>query len=146
MASGRPAWRTPTGAQLWEIWGRHRWSFVLQGVAFLACLGLVRWKVGTPSEIGGKILLLTAIGGFVTAYLHLLMSFGYVEADLRTVKVGFPGRLFLKPVSTARLVAVPMICGGMVTLIVFLAWAHWILRPLGGLAGIDLLWIGLVQL
>lgn len=146
MALGRLAWRTPTGAQLWEIWGRHQWSFALQGVAFLACLGFVRWKAASPSEIGGTILLLATFGGFVTAYLHLLMSFGYVEADARTVKVGFPGRLFLKPVSTARLVAVPMVCGGMVTLIVFLAWANWILRPLGVLAGFDLLWIGLVQL
>ena len=51
MALGRLAWRTPTGAQLWEIWGRHRWSFALQGVAFLACLGLVRWKVGIAKKV-----------------------------------------------------------------------------------------------
>ncbi len=146
MALGRLAWRTPTGALLWEIWGRHRWSFALQGVAFLACLRFVRWKAATQWEIGGKIMSLAALGGFVTAYLHLLMSFGYVEADVRTVKVGFPGRLFLKPVSTSRLVAVPMACGGMVTLSVFLAWAHWILQPIGVLGGSDLLWIGLVQL
>ena len=146
MALGRLAWRTPTGAQLWEIWGRHKWSFALQAAAFPVCLGFVRWKAGLSSEIGGSILSLVAGGGFVMAYLHLLMCFSYVEADARTVKVAFPGRLFLKPVSTARLVAVPMACGGLVTLIVFLAWANWILRPLGAFAGLDLLWIGLVQL
>jgi len=146
MTLGQFAKPTATGAQLWEIWGRHKWSFVLQAVAFPVCLGAVQWKATLSSEIGGAVLSLLAAGGFVMAYLQLLMCFGYVEADMRTVKVGFPGRLFHKPVSTARLVAVPMVCGGIVTLIVFLAWANWILRPLGAFAGFDLLWIGLVQL
>ena len=146
MAVGRLAWHTPTGAQLWEIWGRHKWSLALQGLAFLACLGFVRWKAAFPSEISGAVLSLASYAGFVMAYLQLLMCFGYVEADARTVKVGFPGRLLLKPVSTARLVTVPMTCGGLITLVVFLAWANWILQPLGVFGGMDVLWIGLVQL
>ena len=95
MALGRLAWRTPTGAQLWEIWGRHKWSFALQAAAFPVCLGFVRCKAGLSSEIGGSILSLVAGGGFVMAYLHLLMCFSYVEADARAVMVSFPGRLFL---------------------------------------------------
>ena len=44
MNVGRLAWRTPTGAMLWEIWGRHKVSFLWQGVALAAAFALSAGK------------------------------------------------------------------------------------------------------
>ncbi len=146
MNVGRLARRTPTGAILWEIWGRHKLNFLWQGVALAASVFCVHWKEhGAPKEVLPLLVSVTSIC-FLGAYLHLLACFGYIEVDARRVQLGFPGRLLLKPVSTARLVMVPMFFGGLVIVTIFAIWTELVLRHLASIAASDLLWISTVLL
>lgn len=146
MNVGRLAWRTPSGAMLWEIWGRRKWNFAFHTAALLVSLLCVRWLQHGPSEITRGVLPLVLIGCFFGAYLDLLTCFGYIETDARKVQSGFPGRLLLKPVSTLRLVLTPMLCGGAAVVIVLLLWNHLILQPLCPAGALDPLWLGGVVL
>jgi hypothetical protein len=78
--------------------------------------------------------------------LDLLTCFGYIEADARKVKLGYPARLLLKPVSTLRLVLVPMFFGGAAVISVLLIWNHWILQPLVHGDTLSPQWLGAVML
>ena len=112
MNAGRLAWRTPTGAMLWEIWGRHKTSFLWQGVALASSAVLCHCKEhGASQELwepaGHGFILLLRVG--VSPFAGL---FRVTEPDAGPVQLGFPRRLLLKPLSTARLVLVPMFFGG----------------------------------
>jgi hypothetical protein len=146
MEVGRLAWRTPTGAMLWEIWGRHKASFAGQGVALAASAGFVSWKEHVASQSLGDVLGIASFCCFLVAYLHLLVCFAYIETDARRVQLGFPGRLLLKPVSTARLVLVPMVFGGAVTVTTFALWTGLVLPHLSAINVSNLLWISTVLL
>lgn len=146
MNVGRLAWRRPTGALLWEIWGRHKLNFLWQGGALAACLFLVRCKAHGVSEIPGALLALASLGCFAAAYLHLLTCFAYAEVDTARVKVGYPGRLLLKPLGTFQLAMVPMLCGGLATTAILNVWLAFVLKPLGFLPAYDLFWVSAVLL
>ena len=146
MDVGRLAWRTPTGAMLWEIWGRHKVNFAWQGVVLGAGLGFVQWKRQGVSEIPAAVLALASLAGFVGGYLHLLSCFGYVEMDESKVKVGYPSRLLLKPLRTFQLILVPMLLGGLATTAMLDIWMAFVLKPLGFLPAYDLWWISAVLL
>ena len=146
MNIGRLAWRTPTGAMIWEIWGRHKVSFLWQGVALAASAFFVYWKTHGASESFGDLLGVASLGCFLGAYLHLMVCFGYMEFDVRRVQLGFPGRLLLKPVSTARLVLVPMVFGGAVVVTIFALWTGLVLPHLSAINVSNLLWISTVLL
>ena len=146
MNIGRLAWQTPTGAMLWEIWGRHKASFLWQGAALGAGLCFVQWKRQGVSEILSAVLALASLAGFVGGYLHLLSCFAYVEMDTAKVKVGYPGRLLLKPLRTIHLVIAPMLVGGLVTTSMLEVWLAFVLKPLGFLPSYDQIWIGTVLL
>ena len=138
MNVGRLAWRTPTGAMLWEIWGRHKMNFLWQSVALAACLFFVHCKKHGVSDILGAVLTLASLGCFLAAYLHLLTCFAYVEVDSVKVKVGYPGRLLLKPLCTFQLVMVPMFFGGLATTTTINIWVGFVLKPMGFLPVYDL--------
>ena len=146
MNIGRLVWRTPTGAMLWEIWGRHKVSFLWQGVALAASAFFVYWKMHGASESFGDLLGVASLCCFLGAYLHLMFCFGYMEFDARRVQLGFPGRLLLKPVSTARLVLVPMVFGGAVVVTIFALWTGLVLPHLSAINVSNLLWISTVLL
>jgi hypothetical protein len=146
MEVGRLAWRTPTGAMLWEIWGRHKTRFLWQGVVLVAGFGFVQWKRQGVSEILAAVLALASLAGFVGGYLHLLSCFGYVEMDESKVKVGYPDRLLLKPLRTFHLITVPMLLGGLATTMMLDIWLAFVLKPLGFLPAYDLWWISAVLL
>ncbi len=146
MNAGRLAWRTPTGAMLWEIWGRHKVSFLWQGVALASSAFFVYWKEHGASQSFGDLLGIVSLCCFLIAYLHLLVCFGYLETDVRRVQLGFPGRLLLKPVSTARLVLVPMVFGGAVVVTIFALWTGLVLPHLSAINVSNLLWISTVLL
>jgi hypothetical protein len=131
---------------LWEIWGRDKVRLIWQGVALGAGLCFVQWKRHGVSEIPAATLTLAALAGFVGCYLHLLTSFAYVEMDLGKVKVGYPGRLLLKPLRTFQLVVVPMLFGGLVTTAMLDIWVAFVLKPMGLLPVYDLFWISTVLL
>ena len=144
MNVGRLAWRTPTGAMLWEIWGRNKLSFLWQGIALAASAILVQWKEHGASQGCGEMSGIISVCFFLAAYCQLLICFGYIELDARgAVQLGFPGRLLLKPVSTARLLLAPMLVGGAIMVTIFAIWNELVLRPL---AGCDLLWTSAVLL
>jgi hypothetical protein len=77
---------------------------------------------------------------FLGGYGQLLVCLGWFEVDDRTVQFSFPGRLLLKPVSTARLVLVPMLFGGAVIVAIFALWAELVWRHVVGFSASDLLW------
>src|ERR1017187_3557821 len=132
MNVGRLAWRTPTGAMLWEIWARHKVKFLGQGVALTACAGFVRWNEhGAPKGLGEGLVACTFVC-FLAVYCHLLVCFGYIEADARKGQIGFPSRLLLKPVSTARLVLAPMLVAGAVIVTIFGIWTELVWRNVFG--------------
>ena len=146
MDVGRLAWRTPTGAMLWEIWGRHKVSFLWQGVALATSAFFVYWKEHGASQNFGEILGIASFCCFLVAYLHLLVCFAYIETDARKVRLGFPGRLLLKPVSTATLVLVPMVFGGAVIVTTFALWTGLVLPHLSAINVSNLLWISTVPI
>ena len=146
MNVGRLAWRTPTGAMLWEIWARNKPSYLWHGVGLGAGLCFVRWKHHGVSEILAAVLALAALAGFVGGFLQLLSCFAHVEVDSAKVKVGYPDRLLLKPLHTFHLVMVPMLVGGLVTTTMLDIWVAFVLKPLGFLPAYDLLWISVVML
>lgn len=146
MHVGRLAWRTPTGAMLWEIWGRHKLSFLWQGAALAASVFFAQWKEHGASKDVAPLLIMASCICFLGAYLYLLTSFAYIEVDARRVQLGFPGRLLLKPLSTARLVLAPMLFGGLVIVTVFAIWTELVLRHFGSVATSDLLLISAVLL
>lgn len=140
MASNRHAWQSATGAMLWEIWLRHKASFLWQGVALGAGLCFVQWKRHGASEIPGAMLPLVSLCAFLGCYLQLLSSFAYLEMDAAKVKVGYPDRLLLKPLRTVHLIVVPMLAGGVVTTAMLDIWLLFVLKPLGFLPAYDLFW------
>ena len=150
MTVGRLAWRTPTGGMLWEIWGRHKWGLLWPVLLLAANVLVVRLKGPVPADSLWAIIPIVVAGScFVGTYLHLLTMFGYIEANAQTVKLGFPGRLLLKPVSTARLALTPMAAGGLATTIMLALWLELALVPIGlipPLGARALLWAGSVQL
>jgi hypothetical protein len=146
MDVGRLAWRTPTGAMLWEIWGRHKVKFLWDGAALAASWFFVLWKEHGVSPAVGEMLGTAAFFCFLGGYGQLLVCLGWFEVDDRSVQFSFPGWLLLKPVSTARLVLAPMFFGGAAIVTIFALWAELVWRHAVGFSTSDLLWTSAVLL
>jgi len=131
---------------LWEIWGRHRWSFLCQGIALAASVLFVHWRENGASPALQDLLGIATFACLIGANSYLLVCFGYVEMDAGKIQFGFPGRLLFKPVSTGRLTLVPMLFGGATMVSVFAVWAELVLRHLVNLSASDLLWVSAVLL
>ncbi len=132
MAIGRLAWRTPTGGMLWEVWGRYKSGAKYQAAALLGSLALVYWRKHAPGVAVGEVLAFIPWYCFLGVYLHLLTCFGYLDVVGGDLNMGFPRRLFLKPLCTAQLAAIPMFVGGMVLVGVFAIWAQLVLGQVVG--------------
>jgi hypothetical protein len=146
MNVGRLAWRTPIGAMLWEIWGRHKVKFLWDGAALAASWFFVLWREHGVSPALGEMLGCAAFFCFLGAYGQSLVCLGWFEVDDRTVQFSFSGRLLLSPVSTSQLVLVPMIFGGAVIVTIFALWAELVWRHVVGFSASDLLWTSAVLL
>jgi hypothetical protein len=116
----------PAIALAWEFWRRHR--FGLSGtVGFVAAFVVVcavnplRPELATANSIWFGMGLCYAIGVF---------AYGF-DGKLEAAESGFPARLFVLPVRTSLLVAGPMIQGVFVTVLLWLAWSWFVLRPSG---------------
>ena len=103
--------RSPTAALLWAIWRRHRTSvWVIIGftvVSWLVHLSERASRLPGATPDPSPLVEMLAISSF----LLLFGIFGYVETSEEKGIGQFPHRLFTLPVSSLRLVAVPVIAG-----------------------------------
>lgn len=141
MAIGRLAWRTPTGALLWEIWGRRRWKFLWHVVALLAAIFCAQWKERGASEMTAMLLTIIALNLFMASFFALLAWFGYMEINVEKFQFGFPSRLMLKPVSTVRLTLTPMLFAGATITAQLLLWDFFVLTPIAHPPSADTLFL-----
>ena len=99
---------SPTLALLWEIWRHHRWT-----VAVIAGLTVaVRFVESSPVQ--------TLLAMF--AFLLLLGVFNYTESSGDRGLGRFPRRLFTLPLTSLRLVTVPMLAGVVSIELLYLLW------------------------
>jgi hypothetical protein len=95
---------SPTAALLWEIWSRRRQTIAAIGVLTVA--GRVI-DIVDPSDEPEPLIVMLAM----FAFLLLLGVFNYTESRSGRGVGEFPRRLFALPVTSLRLVAVPVIAG-----------------------------------
>ena len=131
---------------VWEIWGRHKVTFLWDGIALAASWLFLQWKEHGASPRLGEMLGFASLCCFLVAFGHLLVCFGHFEVDDGRVEIGFPARRLSKPVSTVRLVLVPMVFGAAVIVPIFAAWATLVWRRLIYFTASDLLWSSGVML
>jgi hypothetical protein len=111
---------SPTAALIWDIWARHRRSVcvivALTGVSWLVDLtGLV-----LPDDDGGAPPLQQLMG--MCSFLLLFGVFNSTESSGENGVGCFPPRLFTLPVSSLRLVAVPVATGTISMVVLYLLW------------------------
>src|SRR3954447_1144167 len=139
--------KSPTAALLWEIWRRHRWT--IAAIAMLTVAGHLVESPPLPTLLA------------MIAFLLLLGVFNYTESSGSSGLGQFPRRLFTLPVTSLRLVTLPVVAaiasievlyllwmdvlsrGGsasppfvavlLAALIVFYLWALWALERAGSL-------------
>ena len=110
--------RSPTAALLWEIWRQHRAPAVA-----IAGLTVVVRLIGGDLESSPLVTLLA-----MTAFLLLFGAFNYTESGGNRGIGRFPRRLFTLPVTSLRLVAVPLLAGIASIELLYLLW----MGPLSG--------------
>src|SRR6478735_4562920 len=112
---------SPIAASIWEIWTRRR--ILICFAIGLTILGAAfRWafqdavRIDSGSYLTGFPLAAALLNQFmILAWLILLLAiFNYTEFNPETGRSGFPHRLFVLPVTSFHLVAVPMIGGAAV--------------------------------
>jgi len=115
---------SPITSLLWEIWQKGRRSFLI----VLSCLGvsalLNAVAIGTFHAHAGAMEFFSNVFGIlmVVSFLFLMGIFNYTEANPARAWNGFPYRLFILPVPTSQLVALPMISCVFAVELVYLGW------------------------
>src|SRR5262245_55522646 len=101
--------RSAVVALAWDIWLRKRTLIqLLAGIVLFGCLInslLPDVRISKPTIGLLNFHLMTAV------VLLVLAIFSYTEFNPQKGSTGFPHRLFVLPVTTFQLVAVPMILG-----------------------------------
>jgi hypothetical protein len=103
--------RSPVVALTWEIWGRNR-GWILAILAITA----FSWTLGSGDHSEP---LMEFLG--MTSFLLLFAVFDYTEFSWDNAR-SFPSRLFTLPVSSFRLVAVPVLLGVVSVELLYLYW------------------------
>jgi hypothetical protein len=119
--------RSPTNALLWEIWRQHRWTVAAIAGVTVAGRLLALLEGGPPGD--SPLVTLLAMLAFVL----LLGVFNYTESDRHQALGQFPRRLVRFPVTSLRLVTVPVLAGIASIELLFLLW----LDPLGGTGSVS---------
>ena len=131
--------RSPALALAWSVWRRYRWGLAACAAVWLvlAALGLLLPRgVWAPATAGNEAITpvgVVVVGAFVPTIVFVFYVFSWVhgEAWLEARETGFPTRTFTLPVSTATLVAWPMLQGTAAVAITWVAWCVAVLRPAG---------------
>ncbi len=123
--------RSPTTALIWEIWQRNRrtvglvFAFILVGSLFNELI-----PNSFRATAAGRERLLTLNSMLMTgSFLLVVGVFNYTEFNPQREWTGFPYRLFALPVSTLRLVVLPMLLGVVSLELTFLAWWKLVFGP-----------------
>lgn len=114
--------KSPTTALLWEIWRQHRWT--VAAIAGLTVAGhLVDWveSRGEAGDAGADSSPLVTLLAMI-AFLLVLGVFNYTESGGGRAVGQFPRRLFTLPVTSLRLVTVPVLAGTASIELLYLVW------------------------
>ena len=111
----------------WDIWLRNRTlvRLAIGIVVFAFLVNLVFPDIRESKPDAGLLNFHLA----AAAIFLILAIFSYTEFNTQRGTTGFPHRLFVLPVTTFQLVAVPMISGVAVIELVMLAWMAFALPP-----------------
>ena len=121
--------RSPTAAVLSDIWMRSRTSFLLVTgtTAFTCLLNLAFADRLSRSISGGENLLAVLNVGLLTPVVVVLsMIFSHQAFNSNKGLTGFPARSFTLPITSLRLVAIPMVFGVSVIELFGLLWTTFI--------------------
>lgn len=114
--------RSATYALLWEIWRRHRPA--LAGIVGLTIAGRLldfsQRAAGVASSRNDTSLLVELMG--MLSFLLLFGIFNYTDSSDGRGFGGFPQQLFILPVSSLRLVAVPVLTGVVSVELLYVLW------------------------
>jgi hypothetical protein len=105
---------SPTTALLWDIWRRHRSLFLL-AIVVAASGRILQARSAEPNE---SLLVMLRFA----SYAILFGIFSYTESSDSRGLGRFPRRLFVLPVTSARLVAVPSVAGLVCVEALYLVW------------------------
>ena len=113
--------RSQTAALLWEIWRRHRVMFV--AVVALTVTGrlLDFSQQATGGASSADVSVLVELLQMVS-FLLLFAVFNYTESGGSRELGPFPHRLFTLPVSSLRLVTIPVLTGLVSVEVLYLLW------------------------
>jgi hypothetical protein len=113
--------RSPTTALLWEIWEQHRST--VAAIAGLTVVGRLVDFLETQDRTAGPddSSPLTTLLAMV-AFLLIFAVFNYTESGGNRGVGRFPRRLFTLPVTSLRLVAVPVLAGITSIELLYLMW------------------------
>jgi len=118
--------RSPVVTLAWDIWLRNR-TLIQVAVAIVVFSCLLNAVV---PELGGKTVAEMLNFHLAVAALLLVLSiFGYTEFNPQKGTTGFPNRLFVLPVTTVKLVAVPVVLGVAALELLIVAWTVFVLPP-----------------
>jgi hypothetical protein len=108
--------RSPTAALLWEIWRRNRIAVAVIAAATVA--GRLLDYSEQPTDDPSSLIALLSMAAFV----FLFGIFSYTEPSGTRGIGSFPRRLFTLPVSSLRLVALPVLTGLASVELLYLLW------------------------
>ena len=113
--------RSPTSALLWEIWDQHRaTAAAIAGLTVAGrLLDFLETRSGT-GEAGIDSPLITLLA--MVAFLLLFAVFNYTESVAHRGMGQFPRRLFTLPVTSLRLVSVPVLAAITSIELLYLSW------------------------
>jgi hypothetical protein len=121
--------RTPALALGWEMWRQHRWAFVSPALYLLGLAAVAQALRPERIDEGAVVLALIPLA---VAIPFVLAAFLFVsDLPFENRRSCFPERLFTLPVTTAALVAYPMLYAGLVALGGWTALSVGVLRPCG---------------
>lgn len=114
--------RSPTTALLWEIWRQHRWTVAaIAGLTIAGRLFDFFERRMRTAAAGADPPPLADVCGML-AFLLLFAVFNYTDSRGGRGLGRFPRRLFTLPVSSLRLVAVPMLAAIASVELLYLLW------------------------
>ncbi len=118
--------RSATVALTWEIWSRKRGcvAWLLGIISFASLFNLLLPASFSATEAGKTTLGILNSHLSIASLLFVLAIFSYTEFNPQKDSACFPHRLFTLPVTSFRLVAVPMLLGVAAGELVLLVWVE----------------------